>query len=253
MFVGSTYKYTDECSPSCTLSVPSSVALAPCILSKLVGTDSDAMSFLSLPSLRPRCSSRSSSYSSASSTHFSDDSFQLSSSPASSVHASDDEEDCTALVGDCSFEEEELSDFDILLRQFRSIISNDADECEDLSRLPNCVPQRLQHVMRSYRSSEEHWTRYAYLPTEDGDCRPFDERDTEAAAAASSQAPGWKERMVCHTGGYTRNLVDAGNGLYNVLVLCWPSGSGSKIHDHPGSHCIVRTLPPTRITQARFN
>jgi len=41
---------------------------------------------------------------------------------------------------------------------------------------------------------------------------------------------------------YTRNLVDDGNGLYNILILCWPAGVKSAIHDHPNSHCVMKIL-----------
>lgn len=39
---------------------------------------------------------------------------------------------------------------------------------------------------------------------------------------------------------YTRNLVDEGNGRYNLIVLCWDSGQGSGIHDHADSHCFMK-------------
>ncbi|KAH7721333.1 Protein CDO-1 [Aphelenchoides avenae] len=41
---------------------------------------------------------------------------------------------------------------------------------------------------------------------------------------------------------YTRNLVDVGNGKYNMLILCWGPGMGSSIHDHTDSHCFVKVL-----------
>lgn len=41
---------------------------------------------------------------------------------------------------------------------------------------------------------------------------------------------------------YTRNLVERGNGRYNLIVLCWDSGQGSSIHDHAGSHCFMKVL-----------
>lgn len=31
---------------------------------------------------------------------------------------------------------------------------------------------------------------------------------------------------------YTRNLVDEGNGKFNLMLLCWGEGHGSSIHDH---------------------
>ncbi|KAL3319360.1 Cysteine dioxygenase [Cichlidogyrus casuarinus] len=41
---------------------------------------------------------------------------------------------------------------------------------------------------------------------------------------------------------YTRNLVDEGNGKFNLIVLCWGLRHGSGIHDHMGSHCLVTVL-----------
>ena len=41
---------------------------------------------------------------------------------------------------------------------------------------------------------------------------------------------------------YTRNLVDAGNGKFNLMVLCWNTSQGSAIHDHANSHCFMKIL-----------
>lgn len=41
---------------------------------------------------------------------------------------------------------------------------------------------------------------------------------------------------------YTRNLVDAGNGKFNLMILCWGNGHGSAIHDHADSHCFMKML-----------
>ncbi|XP_020027165.1 cysteine dioxygenase type 1 isoform X2 [Castor canadensis] len=40
---------------------------------------------------------------------------------------------------------------------------------------------------------------------------------------------------------YTRNLVDQGNGKFNLMILCWGEGHGS-IHDHTDSHCFLKML-----------
>ncbi|KAK1977025.1 cysteine dioxygenase type I [Colletotrichum cereale] len=42
--------------------------------------------------------------------------------------------------------------------------------------------------------------------------------------------------------GYTRNLVDEGNGKSNLLVLVWTPGKGSPIHDHGNAHCLMKIL-----------
>ena len=44
---------------------------------------------------------------------------------------------------------------------------------------------------------------------------------------------------------YTRNLVDEGNGRYNLIVLCWDTAQGSSIHSHADSHCFMKVLRGT--------
>lgn len=41
---------------------------------------------------------------------------------------------------------------------------------------------------------------------------------------------------------YTRNLVDAGNDRFNLMILCWNEGQSSAIHDHADSHCFMKVL-----------
>ncbi|CAF3668550.1 unnamed protein product [Rotaria sp. Silwood1] len=41
---------------------------------------------------------------------------------------------------------------------------------------------------------------------------------------------------------YTRNLVDIGNGKFNLMILCWAEGQSSSIHDHTNSHCFLKCL-----------
>ncbi|XP_061167278.1 cysteine dioxygenase type 1-like [Saccostrea echinata] len=41
---------------------------------------------------------------------------------------------------------------------------------------------------------------------------------------------------------YTRTLLDKGNGLYNLMILCWNTNQESPIHNHPNSHCFMKTL-----------
>lgn len=47
---------------------------------------------------------------------------------------------------------------------------------------------------------------------------------------------------VFYTIRYTRNLVDAGNGKFNLMILCWGEGHGSAIHDHADAHCFMKML-----------
>lgn len=41
---------------------------------------------------------------------------------------------------------------------------------------------------------------------------------------------------------YTRNLVDEGNGKFNLIIICWGEGHSSAIHDHSNSHCFMKIL-----------
>lgn len=65
---------------------------------------------------------------------------------------------------------------------------------------------QLKQLMHSYESNPADWIKYVNLS---------------------------KER-------YTRVLIDGGNGKYNLMLLCWPANTGSSIHDHPDSHCILK-------------
>ncbi|RKP18549.1 hypothetical protein ROZALSC1DRAFT_26749 [Rozella allomycis CSF55] len=75
----------------------------------------------------------------------------------------------------------------------------------------------ILNIMNGYKSKRCDWDRYAYL------------------------IPG----------KYTRNLVDDGNGSYNLLLLVWDKNSQSPIHDHSGSHCIMKVLEGT-LTESRY-
>jgi len=41
---------------------------------------------------------------------------------------------------------------------------------------------------------------------------------------------------------YTRNLMHEGNGNFNLILMCWPEGAVSPIHDHSDSPCFMRVL-----------
>lgn len=41
---------------------------------------------------------------------------------------------------------------------------------------------------------------------------------------------------------YTRNLVDEGNGRFNLMVLAWGESQGSSIHSHSDAHCFMKIL-----------
>ncbi|KAI8086588.1 RmlC-like cupin domain-containing protein [Halteromyces radiatus] len=56
-------------------------------------------------------------------------------------------------------------------------------------------------------------------------------------------ADDWKPYALFDpTQPYTRNLVDDGNGKFNIMILAWTEGQYSPIHNHSGSHCIMKIL-----------
>ncbi|KAK3815238.1 MAG: cysteine dioxygenase type I, partial [Benniella sp.] len=71
--------------------------------------------------------------------------------------------------------------------------------------------ERIRQMMENYQSNSDDWGKYAH----------FDK------------------------GRYTRNLVDDGNGKFNLMILAWPETIGSAIHDHSGSHCLMKILDGT--------
>ena len=44
---------------------------------------------------------------------------------------------------------------------------------------------------------------------------------------------------------YTRNLVDEGNGKFNLMILCWNESQGSSIHSHANAHCFLKVIGGT--------
>ncbi|EDW08441.1 cysteine dioxygenase type 1 isoform X2 [Drosophila mojavensis] len=68
--------------------------------------------------------------------------------------------------------------------------------------------EMVNHLMLAYKSNPKEWRKYAKF-----------------------------DRYT-----YTRNLVDAGNGKFNLLILCWGEGHSSSVHDHADSHCFMKML-----------
>ncbi|XP_019866077.1 cysteine dioxygenase type 1 [Aethina tumida] len=91
------------------------------------------------------------------------------------------------------------------------VITNLRSLIDELDRIFECDKVNIDlvhYVMKSYKSNPLDWKKYA----------KFDRYR------------------------YTRNLVDKGNGKYNLLALCWGEGHGSSIHDHANSHCFMKML-----------
>ncbi|OAQ23165.1 cysteine dioxygenase type I, partial [Linnemannia elongata AG-77] len=61
-------------------------------------------------------------------------------------------------------------------------------------------------------------------------------------ASYTSNQADWQKYAMFDKGRYTRNLVDDGNGKFNLMILAWPETIGSAIHDHSGSHCLMKIL-----------
>jgi len=75
-----------------------------------------------------------------------------------------------------------------------------------------CVDvEEVQHAMESYNPAHRDWQKYAN----------FDPHR------------------------YTRNLVDTGNGKFNLILLCWGEGHGSGVHDHANAHCWMKVVDGT--------
>lgn len=84
--------------------------------------------------------------------------------------------------------------------------------------IKDCDVPRIQKLMETYVSNPKDWEKFAF----------FDQDK------------------------YTRNLVDDGNGKYNLLLLCWGAGQKSPIHDHANSHCILKVLQG-QLTESLYN
>ena len=68
--------------------------------------------------------------------------------------------------------------------------------------------KEISQLLSAYKSQEEDWMKYVFF---DEDC-------------------------------YTRNLVDEGNGNYNLLICAWNPSQGTCIHNHANSSCFVKIL-----------
>ncbi|KAF9027181.1 hypothetical protein CPC16_006642 [Podila verticillata] len=68
------------------------------------------------------------------------------------------------------------------------------------------------------------------------------ERVKTLMASYTSNQHDWEKYALFDKNRYTRNLVDDGNGKFNLMILAWPETTGSAIHDHAGSHCVMKIL-----------
>jgi cysteine dioxygenase len=95
-----------------------------------------------------------------------------------------------------------------MIHSLTDLITAIRSEFENKPTITECNIDRLQQLTKMYESNSRDWTEYVF----------FDQNK------------------------YTRNLVDDGNGHFNIIVLCWAPGQQSPIHDHANSHCLFKVL-----------
>ena len=62
----------------------------------------------------------------------------------------------------------------------------------------------------------------------------------------------WLTDWVIWLFSYTRNLIEEVEGKYSLILICWPEGNASSIHDHPNSDCIMKCMK-NQIKETRFD
>ncbi|GAB1732273.1 hypothetical protein NU195Hw_g93t1 [Hortaea werneckii] len=108
---------------------------------------------------------------------------------------------------------EPANNFDRLVQSINTILG----PCNGIDSAGIDV-EELKTAMRDYPSVEQEWEKFAFAD---------------------------------YSRGYTRNLVDYGNGKSNLLILVWTPGKGSPIHDHANAHCVMRILKG-RLTETLY-
>ncbi|XP_059058965.1 cysteine dioxygenase-like [Achroia grisella] len=83
------------------------------------------------------------------------------------------------------------------------------EELQKLFEHDGVYASEVEALMLQYESNKTDWERYAFFNSK---------------------------------GLYTRNLVDEGNGKYNLILLCWNPNRESPPHDHSDSHCFMKIL-----------
>lgn len=70
-----------------------------------------------------------------------------------------------------------------------------------------------------------------------------------AALAAFEDDGGMAAAEHFLPGRYSRNLVAEVPGLFSLILLCWPPGVRSPIHDHARASCFMRVLEGELVEQ----
>uniref|UniRef100_A0A914SEP2 Cysteine dioxygenase n=1 Tax=Parascaris equorum TaxID=6256 RepID=A0A914SEP2_PAREQ len=91
-----------------------------------------------------------------------------------------------------------------LCQQLREIFEDDLIDVDE-----------VKDVLKAYPSNPADWIEFANF-------------DDQNAMSMTSEMFS-HHQLLKKSFRYTRNLVDAGNGKYNLMVLCWGPGMGSRL------------------------
>ncbi|OMH80041.1 Cysteine dioxygenase type 1 [Zancudomyces culisetae] len=109
--------------------------------------------------------------------------------------------------------EVQVNSLDDLIAGIHSVLGSDSGLGEDLVKV-----EKVKALMTAYKASANDWKYFANY----NGCK------------------------------YTRNLVDAGNKKFNLLLLVWGKNVKSPIHDHANSHCMMKLLNG-ELTEEQFD
>ncbi|KAJ1974432.1 hypothetical protein H4R35_003613 [Dimargaris xerosporica] len=118
---------------------------------------------------------------------------------------------------------------------------------EQRSTAPNAVARALESVPRGVSARVEFSALVRLIRQELGvhglGSKNVDVNRIQVLMGAYvSRKDDWAQYALFDPYKYTRNLVDDGNGEFNLLILAWGPGQKSAIHDHADSHCVMKVL-----------
>jgi len=123
-------------------------------------------------------------------------------------------------MGSLEFEDEvkdENSHYDVgnppVITDLKSLITR----LHDVFKSDHINTDLVKGLMEAYKNNPEDWEQYAHFDPDK----------------------------------LTRNLVDSGNGKYNLILVCWEGGHKSTTHDHSNCHCFMRQLEGA-LTEIRY-
>ena len=105
-------------------------------------------------------------------------------------------------------------------------LSGYLDTAQSLAFSEICDPNAVIHRMRTYESDRSEWAKYAYEDENQCFTRNMVERGL-----------GKSNIVRSHLGRETRDLT-----MMLQLILVWTPGKESPVHDHAGSHCVMKVL-----------